>query len=481
MKPTLINGTFYDLSDFEKKHPGGNYLLSMAIGRDATIMFESHHIRNNIAESVLKTLPIINISKKEMAEIFSFESIAEIKDEPTPNNSAIYLSIRNRVQEEILFNRSNKYRQGSNFWSTCIISLTWLASYFTYMKFPSIITGCLFGSSMAWVGLGIQHTANHGALFRSPKLNEIFGYMNDLCGGSSLIWRYHHQVSHHSYTNHPLLDQDISGTMPFLRLHNTQPHMVQHMFQFLYEWMLMPLLYWSVNKTDIISVLSNKIDLVSLQHIRTLDIPLFWVGKILHFNLVLIVPLWYKFYYRGIVFSFDEFSTNIYAYITAVSCGSLILSCLFLVSHLFVHPDQMVYAKQLNIISYKNKFEKNQHNEQILASSSCQEITSEKNVIKQQKRDWAREQILASSSWGGYAGCFVTGGLNLQIEHHLFPGISHTLYPKIQYIVKEECIKYKIPYFGYSTLFQNILAHVKFMWKMGQTKYQSDRDQGKIM
>merc|ERR1712232_887433 len=81
--------------------------------------------------------------------------------------------------------------------------------------------------------------------------------------------------------------------------------------------------------------------------------------------------------------------------------------------------------------------------------------------------DWAKYQIETSSSWGGAIGSFLTGGLNLQIEHHLFPCMSHHLYVPAQVIVKDECAKRGIRYSAYPTLLPNFIDHIKFLYHMG--------------
>jgi fatty acid desaturase (delta-4 desaturase) len=84
--------------------------------------------------------------------------------------------------------------------------------------------------------------------------------------------------------------------------------------------------------------------------------------------------------------------------------------------------------------------------------------------------DWARQQILTSTSWGGRIGSFFTGGLNLQIEHHLFPCMAHHYYADAQVIVKEECKKAGIRYCAYPTLLHNAIDHFKFLHHMGNDK-----------
>jgi len=84
------------------------------------------------------------------------------------------------------------------------------------------------------------------------------------------------------------------------------------------------------------------------------------------------------------------------------------------------------------------------------------------------KTDWARQQIETSTSWGGVIGSFMTGGLNLQIEHHLFPCMAHHLYAPTQVVVKDECAKRGIQYTGYDYLLPNFIDHIKFLHQMGK-------------
>jgi len=71
-------------------------------------------------------------------------------------------------------------------------------------------------------------------------------------------------------------------------------------------------------------------------------------------------------------------------------------------------------------------------------------------------------------SWGGSVGSFFTGGLNLQIEHHLFPGVAHNCYPEIAVIIKEECKKRGVRYADFDTLPEIVWELAKFLYQMGK-------------
>lgn len=83
------------------------------------------------------------------------------------------------------------------------------------------------------------------------------------------------------------------------------------------------------------------------------------------------------------------------------------------------------------------------------------------------RRDWGVQQVLTSANWGGVIGNFMTGGLNLQIEHHMFPAISFMHYPAIAKIVRDECEKRGIHYASYDTLPEIVGRFNRYMRQVG--------------
>jgi linoleoyl-CoA desaturase len=77
--------------------------------------------------------------------------------------------------------------------------------------------------------------------------------------------------------------------------------------------------------------------------------------------------------------------------------------------------------------------------------------------------DWLRLQVqnsgnfLNSSLWW----TLVFGGINYQIEHHLFPNISHVHYPAVSIIVKKYCEENNIPYNSHKTLYSAYMSFLK--------------------
>lgn len=85
------------------------------------------------------------------------------------------------------------HRRGSELAAAAVLSCA-VAAYALYMRSAGWFTGMLLGIAGAWIGVTIQHCGNHGAMSNNPLINNLLGLCNDLIGGSSLMWRYHHQV-----------------------------------------------------------------------------------------------------------------------------------------------------------------------------------------------------------------------------------------------------------------------------------------------
>ncbi|KAK3246002.1 hypothetical protein CYMTET_44453 [Cymbomonas tetramitiformis] len=407
---TVFRGKAYDLEPYMKKHPGGSWLINLALQRDCTALFESYHLRPDIANAVISRLP----------EISDFP-IAAVPRAPYPNDSELYNTIRERARVE-LFNggKNGEHRTGSEYAAVAVLGFAVL-SYALYFAMPSILTGAVLGLAGAWIGLTIQHCGNHGAMSTKPWLNGLLGLTMDLIGGSSLMWRYHHQVSHHIHCNDTDMDEDVFSSFPMLRFDPRLPKYWFHKFQHLYMWLLFPLMQVAFEVGDLKAVFDKRTAGASLRGATPFEYATVFGGKIVHWGLLL-APL----------------ACGVSAATVAACCASyiftqgVVLASLFAVSH--------------NLGETKN---------------------AEWLETSQLRDDWAVQQILTSANWGSKIGCFFTGGLNLQIEHHLFPAISFMHYPQISKIAKEEATKRGIPYAEYKWLPSILWQFQCFMAKAG--------------
>ena len=84
--------------------------------------------------------------------------------------------------------------------------------------------------------------------------------------------------------------------------------------------------------------------------------------------------------------------------------------------------------------------------------------------------EWAIHEIKTTANFatGSRIVSWLVGGLNFQIEHHLFPQISHVHYFAISKIVREQCELFGLPYNCYRSTWQALYSHVRLMKRLGR-------------
>jgi len=85
--------------------------------------------------------------------------------------------------------------------------------------------------------------------------------------------------------------------------------------------------------------------------------------------------------------------------------------------------------------------------------------------------EWAVHQIKTTANFAtkNKLVSWLVGGLNFQVEHHLFPKISHVHYPAISKIIKKACQEYGIQYIEYKRVRTAVASHVAFLREMGRS------------
>jgi len=420
---TIIRGRAYDIAKFMKTHPGGDNMLELGVGRDSTIMFESAHLRDEVAEKSLQSLPQFEVAALVQRGVH-FDKVEE--SFLCPKDSKLYASIKKRVINEVMRPRGKCVgtvgARGVPVWHWMTVLCSWAAAATWFCYNPTLLNASILGLCMSWVGTGVQHTANHGGLIKNnPLLNFLLGLTNDICvGGSSLVWRYHHQVSHHAYCNDVYSDQDVHSSFPFMRLDKSQPVQWHHAFQRFYCFPAFSLLWVSIQMSDFENLVETCCYKVNFNGTSGRDIVLAFALKLVHYGWILGIPCYFHGLWALLLSSW------------VLLFGSFWTSLFFVVSH--------------NLEACKDGFE----------------------LSEAARKDWAIYQIETSASWGGEIMNFFTGGLNLQIEHHLFPCIPHNLHPPVQKIVMEECAKAGIRYNYFSTLLDIIPKLYNFLQVMGE-------------
>lgn len=293
-----------------------------------------------------------------------------------------------------------------------------------------VLTGTLMGIGMAAIGLAIMHDAVHGAFAKRGWVNKLMGYSMEMLGGSSLTWRIQHNVLHHSFTNVHGLDDDINPPS-FLRFTPDSPKKRIHRFQALYAWFFYGLMtfMWITSKNFNELKRYQKMKLLQAQgktyRVEMMKLIIF---KLIYFFYLIAIPLlftqviWWHWLFAFFVLHFV--------------CG-LVLAFVFQCAHV-VHETEFV-----------NK-------------ASHDETNPE--------RSWAIHQLATTANfetWNRALTWFI-GGLNHQIEHHLFPDISHVHYPRIAKIVKQTAEEFGLPYNYHPTFAGAVVSHIKLLNRLGK-------------
>lgn len=289
----------------------------------------------------------------------------------------------------------------------------------------------VYGVSQAFIGLNVQHDANHGAASRRAWINDVLGLGADFIGGSKWLWMEQHWT-HHSFTNHHDKDPDSFGAEPMILFNDYPPGHPKrtfiHGFQAFYYFIVLAG-YW-------ISSVFNP-EVLDLRQRGALGVGMKMDSTYVLKSRKYAIFLRLLYIYTNIVAPIQNqgFSWNMVGHILVMGVSSsLTLAILFALSHNFEHVDR---------------------------DPTYQARHGGEPVC------WFKSQVETSSTYGGFiAGC-LTGGLNFQVEHHLFPRMSSAWYPYIAPTVREICKKHGVNYAFYPYVHQNLISTIKYLHQAG--------------
>ena len=319
---------------------------------------------------------------------------------------------------------------------TVFMLILYLAPFITMLFYPFTSTllfyslWAIMGVGMAGIGLSVMHDANHGAYSTKKYVNQSLGYLANLLGVSHVNWKIQHNVLHHSFTNIDAHDADIEN--PFMRFSPTQESKKGQRFQAYYAPFLYSLmtLYWYIAKDfDRLKRYKND-DLIKTQGLT--------YGKAL--TEIILNKIWYTILMFGAPIFLTPFAW------WQVIIGFLIMQLLCgLILALIFQPAHVLEETQFFEIDENNSVENN----------------------------WAIHQMTTTANFANKSTWFswFIGGLNFQIEHHLFPNICHVHYSKISKIVKETAEEYGIPYHHHTTFYDALRSHFSLINALGTGKY----------
>jgi linoleoyl-CoA desaturase len=345
-------------------------------------------------------------------------------------------ALTKRVNSYFKDKKISKFANGKMIFKTTFMLLLYIIPFvlmlinFTDNKWVFFGLEILIGLGMAGIGLSIMHDANHGAYSRNKRMNTLLANTINLVGGSALNWRIQHNVLHHSYTNVEGYDEDIKPPS-FLRFSPKSEHRPIHRIQVLYAWFLYGLMtvMWSTTKDIKQLIRYNKMELIKTQN-TTMKKEL-WkliLSKVIYFIISLGLPL--------LLTSYPVWMIVAGWFTMHFVCG-LFLALVFQPAH----------------VLESSEFYDPKENPEIDHSMMTHQLLTTTNFAH-------KNRIL---SW------FI-GGLNFQIEHHLFPNICHVHYRALSKIVKDTAQEFSLPYHEIKTFRGAIFAHFKMLHLLGAGK-----------
>ena len=289
---------------------------------------------------------------------------------------------------------------------------------------PALFLCIIMGVGIAGVGMSVMHDACHGAYSKRQWVNSVLGGSLYLLGSNVLNWKIQHNVLHHTYTNISGLDEDINAKGP-IRLAMKTPLKKHHRFQFLFAFIFYGMMTISKLINDFPNLFKYKQKgLVRAQHgsLKSEFIKMS-LRKLVYVAVIFGLPMWLTDF---------KWHQLLIGFIVMHWVASMILSFIFQLAHV-VEGAEQPFEENENYSSW--------HIHQLKTTS-----------------DFARHNKLL----GWYVG-----GLNFQIEHHLFPNICHIHYNKIAPIVEKTALEFGIPYNLKPSLFIAFISHIKMLKKLG--------------
>ena len=402
----VVNGKYYDLTKFIDIHPGGYDNMLLGRGRDCTELFQSVH-----SLSKLDLKPILNKYEIPVPEGYILP-----KQEPlTWEKDGFYAETSRRVKS--YFEKQqfpNAHKADGLYWGKIAVLFVLYAVFVVCaLRFESVIFSILASMVMNMSGFCIMHDASHSGVSKKPWVNRLCQVV--WCEWNfwpHFSWSRHHVYGHHSYTGIHEKDPDLINAANYIRKHPNQAYKPRFETQHIHAFFLLglaPNQHLGQSITYLRCIFTQN----HLLNIPVLNVPLhdfmwFVPLTVLSFYLQFIWPFRFVSFHWGFLM--------LLAYWTTLGMGYLV-----------------------NVIPNHDTID-----------------THHSSMKAGEVRDWGAQQVCATgnhSTGQGLWDRFVSsayGGMNYQIEHHLYPQVSHIHYPAISKIIQQSCKEFGLPYVTHS-------------------------------
>ena len=347
------------------------------------------------------------------------------------NQSGFYAEVKKEVDnyfksKGISKNANAEMIFKSVFFLSSLVGIYLLIILGGFSMTTNLILAILIGMVQAFIGFNVSHDAIHGSFSSSRKVNRIMSYSFNLIGANAYVWSVTHNQVHHTFTNIPGHDEDLDVAPGLVRLSKNEEMKPIMRYQHLYAFFLYGLasLSWVFRK-DFKKFFQKKIGQTdNTKHPKIEYFNLFFF-KALYYVLFIVVPLvvlditWWQF---------------IIGFVAMHIAEGVVLGLVFQLAHTvegvsFPEPDE------------EGKLEES----------------------------WAVHQMQTTANFSRKSPVakFFCGGLNFQIEHHLFPNICHVHYPEISKIVERTAKSYDVPYHENETFLGALRSHYRTLKQFG--------------
>jgi linoleoyl-CoA desaturase len=353
--------------------------------------------------------------------------------DPDKSKTEFFSTLRKRV--DLYFRENNISRNASP--GMVIKTIILLSAYILPLLYImlmrpsfglSLILWLVIGLAFSGIGMSVMHDANHGAYSSSSRVNFWLGSTLNLLGGSTFNWKLQHNILHHTYTNIVHMDDDIDDKL-ILRFSPHTRVKWYHKFQVVYAFLFYCILtlYWGLLK-DFVQFRKYTAEKVNkcTQAENRIILAKIVLSKLIYYFAVIVLPVF--------ILKLPALQ-YITGYLLAQFVSGLVLTVIFQLAHTVEETTHPLPDENYTI---ENSWAIHQMNTTV---------------------NFCRNNKLLS---------WYVGGLNFQVEHHLFPNICHVHYPAIAPIVKVTAEEYGIKYLEHESFASAILSHVKTLQRFGK-------------
>lgn len=344
-------------------------------------------------------------------------------------NEGFQNALRKRVDG--YFQNSGRLQRGEfQMYLKAAIILSWFATSYVLLVFvaqawwQSVPLALSLGLAMAAIGFNIQHDGGHQAFSNIRWVNKLMALTLDLMGASSYVWARKHNLIHHSYTNITGQDDDIN--LGFIgRLTPHQKRLPIHRLQQYYLWVMYGflILKWQV-ATDFWNVASGQIGGHRLPRPKGWDLVTFIGGKVVFWSLALVIPLLLHPVWKVLLF-----------YVGVSFLLGVVISIVFQMAHCVEEAAFPLARPDTGRME------------------TAWAVHQVETTVDFARRNWLLTWYL--------------GGLNFQVEHHLFPRICHIHYRSLSKLVEQTCEEFGVRYVAMESFLSGLKSHYRWLRRMG--------------